>query len=208
MINWIISTALGYLFGNIQTSYFLGKWTDNIDIRDHGTANAGASNVTITLGLGYGIFTFLVDAAKGFLAVFLVRYFYPTEPTAALLAGIFAILGHIYPFFMGFRGGKGVATLYGVLLAVDWRMGLIAFGIQSLITLVSNYVAVGSIAVFILLPVISYHFDDSLIRLGLNVSVSALLFYKHLPNLHHLYQGEEKGFWGVLLKKKGKGMVE
>jgi hypothetical protein len=96
-----ISSGLVYLIGNIQTAYFLGKWTRNIDIRDPGTANAGASNVTITPGLGYGIFTFLVYAAKGFLAVFLVRYFWPTESTMALLAGFFAILGHIYPVAVG-----------------------------------------------------------------------------------------------------------
>jgi glycerol-3-phosphate acyltransferase PlsY len=202
MVALIISTGLGYLFGNIQTSYFLGKWTRKIDIRDHGTSNAGASNITITLGLGYGIFTFLVDAAKGFLAVFLVRCFWPTELTVALLAGSFAILGHIYPFFLGFRGGKGVATLYGVLLAADWRVGLIAFGIQCLTTVISNYVAVGSVAVFILLPFITYHFDPAPTRLALIVAVSALLFFKHLPNLHNLYKGEERGFWGVLLKKK------
>ncbi len=198
----IISIGLGYLFGNIQTAYFLGKWTSKIDIRDYGTTNAGASNVTITLGLGYGIVTFLVDAAKGFLAVFLVRYYWTTEPTMALLAGIFAILGHIYPFFLGFRGGKGVATLYGVLLAADWRVGLLAFGIQSVITLISNYVAVGSIAVFILLPFIAYHFDPSLIRLGLTVAIMSLLFFQHLPNLRKIYSGSERGFWEVLLKKK------
>jgi acyl phosphate:glycerol-3-phosphate acyltransferase len=197
----ILSIGLGYLFGNIQTAYFLGKWTRKIDIRDYGTTNAGASNITITLGLGYGIVTFLVDAAKGFLAVFLVQYYWTTEPTMALLAGIFAILGHIYPFCLGFRGGKGVATLYGVLLAADWRIGLLAFGIQSVITLVSNYVAVGSIAVFILLPLISYHFDPSLIRLGLTVAMMSLLFFQHLPNLRHIYKGEEKGFWGAILKQ-------
>lgn len=198
----IISIGLGYLFGNIQTAYYLGKWTRKIDIREHGTANAGASNVTLTLGLGYGIVTFLIDVSKGFLALFLVRHYFPSEPTIALLAGIFAILGHIYPFFMGFRGGKGVSTLYGVLLAADWRVGLIAFGIQSLITLVSNYVAVGSIAVFILLPFITYHFDHSLTRLGLTVAIMSLLFFQHLPNLRKIYSGSERGFWEVLLKKK------
>jgi glycerol-3-phosphate acyltransferase PlsY len=197
----LVCTGLGYLFGNIQTSYFLGKWTRKIDIRDHGTANAGASNVALTLGLGYGIITFIIDGAKGFMALFLVRHYWPGEPTMALMAGIFAIMGHVYPFYLGFRGGKGVATLYGVLLAADWRVGLIAFGIQSLITLVSNYVAVGSIAVFILLPFILYHFDHSLVRVGLITAVSTLLLIKHLPNLQHIYKGEEKGFWGVIFKK-------
>jgi acyl phosphate:glycerol-3-phosphate acyltransferase len=200
MTAWFLSTGLGYLFGNIQTSYFLGKWTRNIDIRDHGTANAGASNIALTLGLGYGLVTFFIDGAKGFTAVFLVRQYWPGEPTMALLAGIAAILGHIYPFYLGFRGGKGAATLYGVLLAVDWRVGLIAFGIQSLLTLVSNYVAVGSIAVFILLPFITYHFDPSPFRLGLIAAVSALLLIKHLPNLQHIRKGEEKGFWGVIFR--------
>jgi acyl phosphate:glycerol-3-phosphate acyltransferase len=198
----IVSAGLGYLFGNFQTAYFLGRWAGKTDIRQHGTANAGASNVALTLGLKYGIFTFIIDGSKGFLAVFLVRHYFPGRPTLELLAGIFAIMGHIYPFYLGFRGGKGVATLYGVLLAADWRVGLIAFGIQSLITMASNYVAVGSIGVFILLPFIFYHFDQSLIRLGLTVAVSSFLFVLHLPNLRKIYSGSERGFWGVLLKKK------
>jgi glycerol-3-phosphate acyltransferase PlsY len=89
-----------------------------------------------------------------------------------------------------------------VLLAVDWRVGLIAFGIQSLVTLVSNYVAAGSIAVFILLPFIAYLFDHSLIRLGLTVAVLFLLFFKHLPNLRLISEGKEKRFWDVVLKKR------
>lgn len=202
MIPLLLSIALGYGLGNIQTAYFLGRWARKIDIRKHGTTNAGASNAAVTLGLGYGLVTFIIDGAKGFLALFLVRHWFPEQPTLPLLAGIFAILGHIYPLFLGFRGGKGMAALFGVLLAADWRLGLIAFGIQALITLVSSYVALGSLAVLTLLPIYYYHLDPSPVRLGLILAVSSWIFRLHVPNLRKIYKGAERGFWEVVLKNR------
>lgn len=197
----IVSIVLGYGLGNIQTAYLLGRWIGKIDIRKHGTTNAGASNAAVTLGLGYGIVTFIIDGAKGFLALFLVRQWFPEQPTLPLVTGIFAVLGHIYPFYLEFRGGKGMAALFGVLLAADWRLGLTAFGIQALVTVVGNYVALGSLVVLVLLPFITYYMDPSPIRMGLILGISALLVYQHLPNLRKIISGKEKKFWAVVLKK-------
>ena len=97
---FIISAVIGYLFGCIQASYFIGKFVRKIDIRKHGTTNAGASNVTMVMGFKWGLLAGLIDVLKASAAVWTVSAVYPNVQDAALIAGFFAVIGHIYPFFM------------------------------------------------------------------------------------------------------------
>ena len=108
----IIAILIGYAFGCIQPAYFLGKMIGKMDIREQGSGNAGASNITAIMGWKYGVIVGLVDILKGIFAVLVVRWIYPDSPDLAYLSGIMAILGHIFPFYLKFRGGKGVATLW------------------------------------------------------------------------------------------------
>ncbi len=120
----IISVLLGYGLGSIQSAYLLGRFIGEIDIREHGTGNAGASNITSTLGLKYGVFVAAFDVFKGALAVLAVQQIYPANRELAFLAGMMAVLGHIYPFYLKFRGGKGVAALVGMMIGLDWRLAV------------------------------------------------------------------------------------
>ena len=122
------SLVIGYFFGCFQTSYFISKLVSKKDIRDMGSGNAGASNVTSELGWKYGILTGVLDILKAYFPAQLVLYIFPNTFSTLdmmMLAGTGAILGHIYPFFLGFRGGKGVACYIGMLLAIDWQIGFL-----------------------------------------------------------------------------------
>ncbi|HQK38207.1 MAG TPA: glycerol-3-phosphate acyltransferase, partial [Bacteroidales bacterium] len=121
----ILAFFAAYLLGSIPTSVWIGKWFRGIDVRDYGSGNAGATNTMRVLGVALGIPVVIIDIAKGFIAVQLSFIYpgflnlFPDIVVLQLVLGAFAVLGHIYPVFAGFRGGKGVATLFGVILAVQ-----------------------------------------------------------------------------------------
>lgn len=197
----IISILLGYGIGSIQTAYFLGRIIGNIDIREHGTGNAGASNITSTLGLKSGVIVAAFDVLKGMLAVLAVQLIYPASPEMAFLAGMMAVLGHIFPFYLQFRGGKGVAALVGMMFGVDWRLGLSFLLLVAVPALLANYIVVGSLAVFIALPVIAYHQGYPLTLVVGGIFLIMLSFYLHRGNIQRILKGEELKISSVVFKR-------
>src|SRR5690554_5690347 len=126
----IISAVIGYLLGNIQSAYILGKLIKKVDIRTMGQGNAGASNAVESLGWKFGALVAFIDVLKGAVSIFLVKQLFNVELNSEgafllYLAGYTAILGHIYPFYMNFKGGKGTATLIGILIGLNPIYGLI-----------------------------------------------------------------------------------
>ena len=120
----VFTILIGYAFGSIQPAYILSKIVGKIDIREHGSGNAGASNITAIMGWKYGFLVGLVDILKGVFAVLVVKWIYPFSPDLAFLSGIMAIIGHIFPFYMKFRGGKGVAALaVGMMFGSNSEIG-------------------------------------------------------------------------------------
>lgn len=200
--HFLFIAVMGYLLGCVQTSYLLGKTLKKIDIRELGTSNAGASNATLVLGWSCGLLTGFLDGLKGLLAVVLAGWFFPSWPWSPLLAGTSAILGHIFPFYIGFRGGKGMSTFFGMFLGIDWKLGLILLGIQVLVTLVSDYVALGSLAVLTLLPVLFYFFNFSLMETAFISLLSLFLVYKHASNISNIWMGKEIGLRSTFRSKK------
>ncbi len=198
----LVSIIAGYLLGCIQASFIIGRLVRKIDIREHGSTNAGASNATIVMGWKWGLVTFLVDFFKAMLAVWLIRWLYPAEPAAAFLAGTFAVLGHIYPFYLQFRGGKGIASLLGMFLAFDWRVGIIIVLIQVIVSLVTDYIAIGSFLLYAVLPFLLWYFDYTGFELIISILLTLIGFYKHIPNIGKIRRGEETGVKAVLFKKK------
>jgi len=198
LIQYTSSAIIGYFLGCIQASYLIGRFTHNIDIREHGSTNAGASNVTIVLGLKWGFVTFLIDFLKAIIAVLITRFLFPDNTTAIFLSGTFAVLGHIFPVFLGFRGGKGIASLLGMYLAFDWRIGLIIAAIQVIISLITDYVAVGSIVLYLILPVLVYYFGYSTEIIVITILLMILGLYKHYPNIQKIKGGKERGIKSVL----------
>ncbi len=187
----VVAILIGYALGCIQTAFFVGELVRHIDIRQQGSGNAGASNVVTVLGWKYGVITGLVDILKGVLAVIIVRAVYPSFPALAYSAGLAAIVGHIFPFYLGFRGGKGVATLVGMMFGFDYRFGLLFVAVMLVVTLATDYIAIASITVFTLLPVVTF-----ILKFPLAVQIAAALltilaYVKHAENVQRIRNGAE-----------------
>lgn len=198
----IISIMIGYAFGNIQSAYLIGRIFGGIDIREHGSNNAGASNVTTIMGIKYGVIVGLVDVLKGVFAVLIIKQFYPDNPDLALLSGIMAILGHIFPFFMKFRGGKGVAALVGVMFGLDWKLGVLFAALVAVPALITDYIVMGSFATFLAFPVVTHLSGYPLIFSMMGVVMAALIFYLHRHNIRRIRNKEEVKVSEVLFKKR------
>ena len=207
------STAvlIGYLFGCFQTSYFISKMVSKKDIREIGSGNAGASNVTSELGWKYGILTGFSDVLKAYIPTQIVLYIFPGayQPLNLIaLAGTGAVLGHIYPFFLDFRGGKGVACYIGLLLAMDWQIGVATIIGLIFITIITDYVAVGSIALYIIIPILSYYSNHSDVVIGCAVVLFGVGMIKHWINVQRILGGAETGLRSVFKKHSSKNSTE
>lgn len=202
MVNQILLTMLiGYAFGCIQSAYLLGKTIGKIDIREHGSGNAGASNITTILGLKYGILVGLIDVLKGLAVVLVIKALFPGDINLAYLAGIMAVLGHIFPFFIKFRGGKGVATLVGMMFGVDWKLGILFALLVIIPALVTDYIVAGSFGVYLALPLVMYCEGLPLVFIIIAIGLAALCFYLHRGNIRRILNKEELKVSSVL---KGK----
>lgn len=191
MVVRIFSLLIGYLFGCFQTAYIVGKLVEKIDIRNYGSGNSGTTNAIRVLGWKLGMVTFVVDIVKAVLAIIAVNIIFDS-PVAGLYAGIGVIIGHVWPVFLGFKGGKGIASTLGVMLAIDPVIGLIMLGVASVVILVSKYVSLGSITMVIIIPLGMFilHRDVSeYIIIGL--LITTITIFKHRSNIKRLLSGTE-----------------
>lgn len=175
-----------YLIGNLSPATLLSK-AKGVDIRKEGSGNPGTTNVLRTLGKKSAALTLLIDALKGVLAVLAGKMM--GGETLAMICAIAVLAGHIWPVFYKFKGGKGIATGLGVLLAFDWRIGLICLGIAALGVLLSRRVSVGSLTTAAALPVVSWLLHPVFLPYALLITV--IVFWKHRKNIQRLIQGTE-----------------
>lgn len=197
MIEIFFATFIGYLAGCFQTSYFIGKVVKKTDIRSLGNGNAGASNTTVVFGWKYGIFVALMDILKPVLAILLVHYLWRNRIDNEMLVllkyicGFFVILGHNFPFFMGFKGGKGTASIIGMFMAIDIKMGIAGFIAILCVTILSDYIALGTIALVLttLIMTVLLNYDIYCILIVLIIGIMSI--YKHIPNLIKIKNGTE-----------------
>ncbi|GEN33713.1 MULTISPECIES: glycerol-3-phosphate 1-O-acyltransferase PlsY [Aneurinibacillus] len=183
---------LSYLLGSISFSILVAKKIAKIDIRQHGSGNAGATNTLRVLGKGPGIAVLLLDAAKGAIAVGVAHWLTGGNDWVIVLSGIAAILGHNWPVFFGFRGGKGVATTIGTLLALTPVPALIAVVVTVAVIAVTRYVSLGSLVFFTLIPVILIITGASLAYIIGTLIIAALGYIRHAENIKRLLQGTER----------------
>jgi len=205
----ILAFLLAYLLGSIPSAVWFGKLIHGIDVREHGSGNAGTANTIRVLGWKTGIPVLLIDLAKGWTASMLPVFLHLAEPQSALLTniqiftGLTAILGHIFPIFAGFRGGKGVATVFGVLLAIQPLLTLCCLGVFLTVFLITGIVSVSSMSAGIAFPILLFLFFDtpSLIFKVFSVVVAIALLVTHRKNIRRLMKGEEKRLFNIGRKK-------
>ncbi len=205
---WFILVILGaYLLGSIPTSVWLGRAIKGVDLRQHGSGNAGATNAFRVLGKPIGIAVLVLDMAKGYLAVNLAVLQHEINPGSEawiifrIGLGLLAVVGHIFPVFAGFKGGKGVATITGVALALHPYAALAAMGVYLLVFLLTRISAMGSLIAVLTYPIwIFLVFKSDFLSLRIfSLVVVLLVLITHRSNILRLVRGEEKS----LFRKKG-----
>lgn len=209
----VICLVLGYVCGLLQTGYLYGR-LHGIDIRQYGSGNSGTTNALRVLGKKAGLIVFIGDAFKALIPCLLVRMFCKNSPALqgeayllVLYLGFGVILGHNFPFYMNFKGGKGIAATAGVLASLDWRLTLVCAVVFLGAVLTTRYVSLGSILVAIAFFVINvffswrgdYHLSSPAIITEFCVvagAVSAMAIWRHKANIKRLLAGNENKLWG------------
>ncbi len=203
MIIIILTSVLAYLLGSIPSAVWYGKIFHKIDVRQHGSGNAGATNTLRTLGNKAGFIVFFLDFLKGFIATKLpaLTFLKDTNDVSELfnyqiLFGVLAVVGHVFPVFAGFKGGKGVAVLFAVLFAMDIRVALICLAVFILLVWITRYISVGSMAGALTSPIaVGYFYGlDQFGFLAFCSVIAIAVVYLHRPNIKRLLAGNENRF--------------
>ncbi|KUK74256.1 MAG: Glycerol-3-phosphate acyltransferase [Clostridiales bacterium 38_11] len=199
---YLISALTGYLFGCFQTSYLLVKFLKKTDIRKHGTSNAGASNAAIVFGWKFGLVIALVDICKTILAVTLISFIFPEDHLLKYIAGLSSILGHIFPFYMQFKGGKGFASYAGLVLSMNWRLGIVFIFFCIIITVVTNYISIAAMISTGVYPLYNIFIREDTTIILLLIMMYFVIIYRHRENISRLKTGQEKGLRDLLKRNK------
>lgn len=189
---YLVSVFLGYLLGSSSMTYYLGRLR-NIDVRNHGTGNLGASNAAVTMGWGAAVVVGIHDIGKAILAVCLARWIFPGTAYLGELAGVACVIGHMYPFYLGFRGGKGLASFIGMTIALHFPVALGAVILLALVTVISNYIALGTIALSVVVPVALWIVTGDLWMFVVLLPATLVMIFKHLENVKRILAGTEIG---------------
>ncbi len=204
MATYIIVAIIGYLLGSISFSVIISKKMAGFDVREKGSKNAGSTNVLRTVGKKAALITLICDILKGVVAVLIALLAGKiiqglNNALLVQLAGIFVIVGHTFPIFFKFKGGKGVATSLGVLLTINWQIGLICLVFALVLMALTRMVSVGSIAAAVLFPVLVLFINQNYIvvesthlsYLIFSIVLAALVVFNHRANLKRIFTGTE-----------------
>lgn len=203
MAAYIIIAIIAYLVGSINFSIIISKRMAGFDVREKGSGNAGTTNMLRSVGVKAAAITLLCDILKGVVVILiaiLIGNIVDGLDDALLvqLAGIFVIIGHTFPIFFGFKGGKGIATSLGVLLMINWQIGLICLVFALILMVITRMVSVGSIAAAILFPVLVIFIGQNYIvpvnnwsYLIFSIIVAILVLFNHRENLKRIFTGKE-----------------
>lgn len=192
MFPYIAAILIGYLLGCSSMALYIAK-LKKVDIQAKGTGNLGASNAMMLMGWGAGVLTALHDIGKAVLAVWLCSRLFPVAPYAGLVGGVGAVLGHNFPFYLKFKGGKGLAAYFGMVLMTNWKFALCLAVAIALITLITDYIFIGSITAAVVFPVY-VAVVVGMTALAIVCVASLVLILKHKDNFIRLKNGTEVGF--------------
>ncbi len=189
-MNIFFSMAIGYLIGCFQTSFILGKVLKRIDIRDYGSGNAGASNAFRVLGTKLGIVTFLGDFSKAIIAYYITLYLFKS-PDISMISGLFVVVGHNWPVFLKFKGGKGIASTLGLIAVYDYRICLVLILFAFIAGQTTKYISVASLTFSGLLPIAFIIMGKKPLHIGIAFVLCIFAFQRHIINIKRIKNGTE-----------------
>lgn len=195
---------MGYFFGMWNIAYFISR-SKGVDLRSGGSGNLGASNTTALLGWKLGVFVAVVDILKAAAAVFFAGVFFPELPHAMAIAGVSAVLGHIFPFYLGFRGGKGFAAFIGMTIALNWKLAVVVAVLVVVVTVLTDYIVCGTVSACIVVPGALWYQSGSLMLLLILGIAAGVILAKHHENYPRILHGTEIGLRSTL---RGKNRVK
>jgi len=198
-MGYVIVIVLAYLLGCSNMAFYLSK-IKKVDLRSGGSGNLGASNAMILMGWPAGVAVGVHDVGKAFLAVLLARIIFTNLPYIGAVAGVACVLGHMFPFFLRFKGGKGFASYVGMVLGLNWKFALVLMVLIVLVTVITDYIVVGTVTTTVLTPIWMGLAQRSLIMALILLIATAVILYKHRENFVRLANGTEIG-----LRKGGSG---
>lgn len=199
-MGYLIVIVISYLLGCSNMAYYIAR-AKNVDLRSGGSGNAGASNATILLGWRAGVAVGLHDIGKAYLAVILAKLLFGQLPAIGAVAGVACVLGHIFPIYMKFRGGKGFASYVGMTLALNWKLALIMMALVVLLTVVTDYLVVGTFTTVTVVPVVMGIAQSSWLVAAVLCVGTATILWKHRDNMVRICKGTEIGLRSTMQGK-------
>jgi len=199
----LICVLLGYIIGCIQTAYIVGR-VSGIDIREHGSGNAGSSNILRVLGKKQAAMVFVADVVKAMAAYVIASIIFEGNGTfvyggygytnilPGLYAGLGAVLGHSFPFYLKFKGGKGVACILGVILSINFVMALTIYAVGTIVIIYKKYISAASLSMCLVLPFFLYLYRFGVESIIVSGMLAALCFYLHRGNIQRILDGTER----------------
>lgn len=197
-----VSILLGYLIGTVNPAFLISR-TKGFDIRKTGSGNAGASNAFLAMGKLIGAVCMVFDILKATAAYKLAEFIFPGVEAVGIMAGAACILGHIFPIWMGFRGGKGLASIAGTLLAYNWKLFVIVAVCEIIFVVIVDYICAASLSFPVVLTLLYALRGGAMMGVVILSVISVIMFIKHISNIKRIIAGQETHF-SVLYKKKEK----
>ena len=191
-MGYLLIVGMGYLLGCSNMALYLSK-LKKVDPRSGGSGNLGASNAMILMGWWAGLLVGLHDIGKSVLAVFLAKWLFPNLEHADAAAGVACVVGHVFPFYLKFKGGKGFASYVGLMFAMSWKVGLVVGAAIVLVTLITDYLVLGTFTTITVVPIWMGLARQSLVLALILLIGTAVIFYKHRENIIRLRNGTEIG---------------
>lgn len=191
-MGYIIAIIAAYLVGSSNMAYYLSK-LKNVDIRKNGSGNLGASNATVLFGWGAGVIVAVHDIGKALIAVLVAKWAFPELEYVGAAAGVACVLGHIFPFYLKFKGGKGLASFIGMMAALDWKVALGIVVLLVVVTLVTDFIALGTISVSVAAPIGIWFTSHSVIVPLILAIATVVMLFKHRDNLVRIRNKTEIG---------------
>lgn len=191
-MGYVITILMAYLLGCSNMAVYIAK-LKKVDLCGSGSGNPGASNATILMGWGVGVVVAVHDIGKAYLAVFLAKLLFPGLYGIAEIAGVACVLGHIFPFYLKFKGGKGFASYLGMTLALNWKFALIVMAAVVLVTLITDYLVIGTFTTIAAVPAYVGITNRSWLLAAILCVGTAVIFFKHRENILRLINGTEIG---------------